>query len=108
MKEIQIHLDDNSHPIDIHFDSGVPTPINAFLFLSSVPHDPPMGHVLAFGCSDVIGRLIYGFWMQTVDKNPEGAFTIEAVCRDIIKTADAARSNKYVTGEEPKEGGKFH
>lgn len=109
MKQAIITLDENGVPVHLTVDGGVPTPINAFLFLSNVPADPPMGHILAYGCSDTIGRLIYGFWMQTVSKNPEGAFTIEAVCRDIVKAADNARGPKWVMPqEESKKDGTFH
>ena len=108
MKQAIITLDEHGVPAHLKVDDTPPVPINAFLFLSSVPAETPMGHILVYGCSDTIGKLIYGFWMQTAEKNPDGAMVIEAVARDIVKAADAARSNKYVTGDESKEGGKFH
>ncbi len=91
MKEISVHLDGLGHPVDVHFDSGEGTPIQAFLFLTSVPTDPPAGHVLAYGNSNIVGQMILNFWKNSVFQNPEGAAVIEAVARDIIRAADAHR-----------------
>ena len=99
MKEITLHLDEHGHPLDIHFDAGEGTPIDAFLFLSNVPTDPPAGHVLAFGNSDKIGRMIFNFWRQSVFQNPEGAAVIEGVARDIVKAAAAGRGKEWVEAE---------
>ena len=91
MDEIKVHLT-NDHPEDIHFDGQKEgTAINAFLFLTNVPTDPPAGHILAFGNSDLVGKMIFNFWRNSVAKNPEGAFVLEQVARDIVKAADEAR-----------------
>lgn len=91
MKEATLHLDDAGHAQDIHFDGAEGTPISAFILLTSVPADPPAGHIIAYGNSDIIGRLLFNFWRNSVNKNPEGAWIVEEVARDIIKAADAER-----------------
>ena len=102
MKKAVIVLDENSVPVSVGFDDGNPVPINAFVFLSNVPTEPPAGHILAFGNSDIVGKMIFNFWRQSVGTNPEGAFVIEQVSRDIIKAAEAARGPKLPEREEAK------
>lgn len=51
MKEVRIILDGDGVPVHVTFDGVAPVPIDAFLFLSNVPTDPPSGHVLAYGNS---------------------------------------------------------
>ena len=106
MKKAVIVLDENGVPVSVGFDDGNPVPINAFLFLSNVPTEPPSGHILAFGNSDVIGHMIFNFWRDSACRNPEGAFMLESVCRDIIKAAETARGPAPPT--DKVEGAKFH
>lgn len=49
--------------------------------------------------SDIVGRMIFNFWRQSVFQNPEGAAVIEAVARDIIKAANAARGKEWVEAD---------
>ena len=97
MREVKIHLDESGHVVDIHFDGKPGTPIGAFLLLTCVPVDPPAAHILAYGNSDTIGNLLLSFWKRSVEENPEGAWVLEKVARDIVGAADKAR------GEWPEE-----
>ena len=90
MNEITVHLG-NGQPIDIHIDGAAPVAINAFVLLTSVPVVPPASHIISYGNSDTIGRLLFSFWSNSVNKNPDGAWVIEQVARDIIKAAKEAR-----------------
>ncbi len=90
MNKVTVHLI-NDHPQDIHTDGAAPVSINAFVLLTNSPCDPPAGHVLCFGNSDVTGRLLFSFWKNCVLHDPDGAMVIETVARDIIRAADAHR-----------------
>jgi len=57
MTSAELHLSEQGHPIDVHFDNGEGTPVSAFILLTTVPTDPPAGHVLAYGNSNVIGQI---------------------------------------------------
>lgn len=99
MTEITIHLDAGSHPIDIHFDGGQGTPIAAFVLLTAVPVEPMASHIICFGNSDTVGRLLISLWRNSVEKDPTGAWVIEQAARDIICAAEANR--KEWPGEIP-------
>ena len=91
MKEIRIHLIDG-HCKDIHFNSGEGTPIEAFVLITSVPTTPPAQHILAYGSSETVGKMLFSFWKNSVEKDPEGAWVLEQVARDIISAADSERN----------------
>ncbi len=101
MTEITIHLDSGAHPIDIHFDGGQGTPIAAFVLLTAVPVEPMASHIICFGNSDTVGRLLISMWRNSVEKDPSGAWVIEQAARDIIDAADSHRKGwpgESVTG----------
>lgn len=99
MKEVKIHLDENGHVQDIHFDGEREgTVINSFVLLTSVPADPPAIHILTYGNSDTVGRMLLSYYNQCVREHPEQAFVLEQVARGIIGIAEAAR--KTWPGEE--------
>lgn len=100
MKQAIITLDEHGVPVHIAFDGQPPVPIDSFVLLSNVPSDPSSGHILAYGNSDKVGKLLYNFWIHSAKWNPEGALVIEMVCRDIVKTADSAREPRYIMSDE--------
>lgn len=72
MKKAVIVLDENGVPVSVGFDGGIPVPINAFLFLSNVPTEPPAGHILAFGNSDIVGKMIFNFSGVCLPRHHQG------------------------------------
>jgi hypothetical protein len=95
MKAATIHLDDAGHPIDLHVDDGGGTPISAFLLLTSVPVEPEASHILCYGNSDTVGRMLFNFWRNSVSKDPGGAWVIEKVAQDIVDAANKARGVEW-------------
>lgn len=96
--EVTIHLQ-GGHVQDVHFDGAKEgTAINAFLLLTNVPVDPPAGHILVYGNSDRVGRMILSLWRHSCKENPEGAWVIEEVAKAIVAEAERLR------GEWPGEG----
>lgn len=110
MKQAVITLDEHGVPVHISFDGEKPVPIDAFVLLSNVSSEPPSGHVLAYGNSNIVGQLIFGFWANSAKSNPEGAIVIEQVARDIIAAADKARGPEYIMPPDvsKEDGPKFH
>ena len=80
---------ERGHPETITID-GSGTPIDCFLLLTNVPHENA-GHILAYGNSDTIGRLIISFWRNCAMKDERTAYVLERVARDIISEATKAR-----------------
>lgn len=99
-KEVVIHRDPNDHPIDCHID-GHDYPINAFVLLTNVPCDPPMGNILAYGNSNTIGAMIFSFWKNCVNKDEATAYVIEMVAEDIIAKAKELRGQRWPEGGPP-------
>lgn len=95
MKKATLFLDESGHPVEIKFDDEKGTPITAFLLLTTVPTDPPSSHILAYGNSDVVGRMLFSFWQNSIKRNPEGAWVIEEVAKDIINAAKKARGPEW-------------
>lgn len=92
MKELKLHIDDNAHPVDIHY-TGEPTrPCSSFLLLANVPSDPPACMLLNFGNSNSTGNLLMTLYQRSVHESPELAWVIEQVARGIIKFSDDERA----------------
>lgn len=91
MKEATLHLDNDGHVIDLHFDGAEGVPISAFLLLTSVPADPPGCHMLTYGSSDLIGNALMTLFQRSVHEFPQLAWTLEQVARAIVTFADAER-----------------
>ena len=90
MKEVIIHFDDKSHPIDVHAD-GECRPCSSFLLLANVPSDPPGCMMLNYGNSNSTGNLLMTLYQRAVHESPELAWVIEQVARGIVKFSDDER-----------------
>jgi hypothetical protein len=90
MREVVLHIDDKSHPIDVHCDSEI-RPCSGFLLVASVPADPPGCVLLNYGNSSVTGNMIMTLYQRSVHEHPELAWVLEQVSRGIVAFADAER-----------------
>ena len=100
MKEVVLHLDDKSHPIDLHIDSAESRPVSAFILLANVPSDPPGAVILTFGNSNAVGNLLMTLYQRSVHENPDMAWVVEQVSRGIVSFADAERGRWPTDGRE--------
>jgi len=91
VREVILHLDGSSHPIDVHAD-GETRPCSGFLLLANVPSDPPACMMLNYGNSNATGNLLMTLYQRSVHEQPELAWVIEQVARGIVKFADDERN----------------
>jgi hypothetical protein len=90
MKEATIHIVDGKAD-DIHFDGQEGMGIDAFLLITH-RRDVEMGHFLAFGNSDRVGKMLYNFYLNCVrNDDRELGETLEQVAQDILDVARAVR-----------------
>ncbi len=90
MKEATIHIVDGKAN-DIHFDGQEGMSIDAFLLITC-RKNVEMGHFLAFGTSEKVGKMLYNFYLNCLRNDyRELGETLEQVAQDILDVAKSAR-----------------
>ena len=95
MKEAMIHIVDGKAD-DIHFDGQEGMGIDAFLLITH-RRDVEMGHFLAFGNSNRVGKMLYNFYLNCLRNDDwELGETLEQVAQDILDVARAVRGRPWL------------
>lgn len=94
MKEATIHIVDGKAD-DIHFDGQEGMSIDAFLLITH-RRNVEMGHFLAFGTSEKVGKMLYNFYLNCLRNDyRELGETLEQVAQDILDVARSARGRPW-------------
>ncbi len=102
MKEALIHIIDGKAD-DIHFDGQEGMGIDAFLLITH-RRNVEMGHFLAFGTSEKVGKMLYNFYLNCLQNDHrELGETLEQVARDILDAARSARGRPWTLEKEAAE-----
>jgi len=94
MKEATIHIVDGKAD-DIHFDGQEGMDIDAFLLITHRREDE-MGHFLAFGTSEKVGKMLFNFFLNCLRNDCRDlGETLELVAQDILDVARSARGRHW-------------